>query len=487
MRHLSLSQRLALVFALLLLVCSTLTGWLQLRSNAAYSHQVIQRLSADLASHIAQHNPLLQADGLNRASVKRLFDQLMAVNPSVEVYLLDSQGQIIGDAAPAGRIVRHRVGLAPIEAFLAGQALPLYGDDPRSRDAKKVFSVTPLTLNGHTRGYLYVVLLGEEYNRLSDDARLGSAWRMAGWSIALILGCGLLAWLLAYRWVTRPVHALTHQVDRLEREGLETLSPETLAALQRVQGEDEVARLQRAFGRMARRITEQWRRLADQDRQRREFITTVSHDLRTPLTSLHGYLETLSLKQESLGEVDRRRYLATALTQSQKVGRLAQQLFELARLEYGAVKPQCEPFSFAELVQDVFQKFELAAETRGLTLNIDVVAGLPPITADIHMMERVLTNLLDNALRHTPPEGRIVVRLWQAQGRLWVELCDSGPGVPDALREALFQRPLSSAERRQESGGLGLLIVKRMLALHDGDIALVTGQPGACFRLSLPL
>ncbi|AOV95599.1 two-component sensor histidine kinase [Edwardsiella hoshinae] len=487
MRHLSLSQRLALVFALLLLVCSALTGWLQLRSNTAYSHQVIQRLSADLASHIARHNALLQADGVNRVSVKRLFDQLMAVNPSVEVYLLDSQGQIIADAAPPGRIMRHRVSLAPIDAFLAGKMLPLYGDDPRSLDGKKVFSVAPLTMNGHTRGYLYVVLQGEAYNRLSDDVRLSSAWPMVGWSIALILSCGLLAWLLVYRWVTRPVHALTRQVDRLEREGLETLSPETLAALQQVQGEDEVARLQRAFGRMARRITEQWRRLAEQDRQRREFITTVSHDLRTPLTSLHGYLETLSLKQDSLGEAERRRYLATALAQSQKVGHLAQQLFELARLEYGAVKPQREPFSFAELVQDVFQKFELAAETRGLTLSTDVVAGLPSITADIHMMERVLTNLLDNALRHTPPGGRIVVQLWQAQGRLWVELCDSGPGVADALQDALFQRPLSSSERHPGSGGVGLLIVKRMLALHDGDIALVASRPGACFRLSLPL
>ncbi|AIJ08034.1 MULTISPECIES: sensor histidine kinase [Edwardsiella] len=488
MSRLSLSQRLALVFALLLLVCSALTGWLQLRSNTQYSQQVIQRLSANLARHIAEHNPLLQADGLNPASVKNLFDQLMAVNPSVEVYLLDEQGRIIGDAAPPGRIVRHQVSLAPIAAFLAGKPLPLYGDDPRSPDARKVFSAAPLSLNGHTRGYLYVVLLGENYSRLSDDVRFGSAWRMAGWSIALILICGLLAWLLVYRWVTRPVHALMRQVGRLEHEGLETVQPATLAALQQIRGEDEVAQLQRAFGRMARRITEQWQRLTDQDRQRREFITTVSHDLRTPLTSLHGYLETLSLKRDTLSAADRRRYLDTALAQSQKVGRLAQQLFELARLEYGAVKPQREPFSFSELLQDVFQKFELAAEARGLTLSADVATGLPLISADIHMMERVLTNLLDNAVRHTPQEGRIVVRLWQEERRLWVELCDSGPGVPDGLRSALFQRPLSSSGARYGTGGLGLLIVKRMLELHGGDIALIARQrQGACFRLSLPL
>lgn len=110
---------------------------------------------------------------------------------------------------------------------------------------------------------------------------------------------------------------------------------------------------------MAKRIAEQWKTLAEQDQQRREFIANISHDLRTPLTSLHGYLETLSVKSSSLSDAERKRYLDIALAQSLKVGRLAQELFELARLEYGVVKPQKERMSFSELLQDIFQSLSL--------------------------------------------------------------------------------------------------------------------------------
>ena len=134
------------------------------------------------------------------------------------------------------------------------------------------------------------------------------------------------------------------------------------------------------------------------------------------MTSLHGYLETLSLKADTLGETERTRYLAIALAQSVKVGRLAQALFELARLEHGNVQPVLEPFSLVDLVQDVFQKFELPAEARHIRLRAGIPPRLPNVCADLGMIERVLTNLLDNAIRHTPAEGAIDVDL-AYQGR----------------------------------------------------------------------
>ena len=119
---------------------------------------------------------------------------------------------------------------------------------------------------------------------------------------------------------------------------------------------------ERTIGGMARRIAEQWQERAREDQSRREMVATLSHDLRTPLTSLHGYLETLVLKDATLAPAERRRYLEVALGQSRKVGRLAQDLFELAKLEHGAITPTLEDVDLADLLQDVFQKFELAAE-----------------------------------------------------------------------------------------------------------------------------
>ncbi len=153
---------------------------------------------------------------------------------------------------------------------------------------------------------------------------------------------------------------------------------------------------------MADRIEAQWRTLTQQDQERREMVANVSHDRRTPLASLHGYLETLSLKADKLGPEERQRYLAIALAQSVKVGGLAQSLFELARLEHGKLQPAPEDFSIVDLIQNVLEKFALPAQAKHLQLRAGVPPALPAVSADLGMIERVLTNLLDNAIRHTP-------------------------------------------------------------------------------------
>ncbi|HGM5488525.1 TPA: ATP-binding protein [Serratia fonticola] len=487
MKNLSLTQRLTLIFALLLLICCSISGWLQVRSSTQYSQAVVQRLSANLAQHIATSNPLLSSQGWNDQSVHTLFDQLMAVNPSVEVYLLDKQGNIVANAAPAGHIKRQKVDLLPIQALLDGAKMPIYGDDPRNLNTGKVFSAAPLTVNGNVEGYLYVVLLGEDYDALANSAQLNSAIYTALWSMGLVVVFGLLAGGVAFRWVTRPIRRLTQQVSALDGDGIAALQAYANTPAEGPR-RDEVGQLQLAFRRMAQRITEQWQALSLQDQQRREFIANISHDLRTPLTSLHGYLETLSVKSASLTEIDRQRYLDIALAQSRKVGRLAQELFELARLEYGVVKPQKETFSLSELVQDVFQKFELAAEARQQQLRADIQPGIPLVSADLSMIERVLTNLLDNAIRHTPAGGEIEVRLWPQGAKVMVQINDSGPGIPQELRSDLFIRPSIVNHARRHASGLGLMIVKRILQLHDSDITLVEQQhSGACFLFSVPV
>ena len=161
-------------------------------------------------------------------------------------------------------------------------------------------------------------------------------------------------------------------------------------------------------------------------------------------------------------------------------------MFELARLEYGVVKPEKESFAVADLVQDVLQKFELAAETRHQRLVADVVPGLPVVTADLGMIERVLTNLLDNAIRHTPEGGEIVVQLRPEQAAVRVEVSDTGPGIPGEQRQALFTRPVFSSRPDGSSGGLGLMIVHRILQLHGSDIRLLPRpEKGAVFSFLL--
>jgi signal transduction histidine kinase len=297
--------------------------------------------------------------------------------------------------------------------------------------------------------------------------------------MAVVALLGLVAGLVAFRFITRPLRQLTRAVQDFEREGVAALG-HTPALEAVARGGDEIGVLGQSFVQMAQRIDAQWKELTAQDQQRRELFANISHDLRTPLTSLHGYLETLRMKADLLDADERRRYLDIALGQSRKVGRLAQELFELARLEYGVVQPEKERFALADLVQDVFQKFELAAEARRQRLVADIAPGLPVVNADLGMIERVLTNLLDNAIRHTPEGGEIVVRLLRGDAStagVLVEIADTGPGIPRELQPVIFQRPAfaSSGER---GGGLGLMIVRRILQLHGSDIRLVP-RPGA--------
>ncbi len=305
------------------------------------------------------------------------------------------------------------------------------------------------------------------------------------WSMGLVAALGLLAGLAAFHWTTRPLRQLTTAVDRSYAGDAVPPGP-TVAPPSGQAGRDEITRLQQAFARMTQRIADQWQELKAQDLQRRELVANISHDLRTPLTSLHGYLETLRLKADTLSEDDRRRYLDIALDQSRKVGRLAQELFELARLECGVVKPDKAPFSLADLVQDVFQKFELAAAARGQHLVPDITAELPVVDGDFGMIERVLTNLLDNAIRHTPAGGEIRVALRRTGDSIEVRVSDTGPGVPEALRPQLFARPAITSGHR-DGGGLGLVIVRRILQLHGSDIRLLrSADRGAEFEFHLP-
>jgi signal transduction histidine kinase len=486
--RLTLTQRLSLVFAVLLLVCCGTSAWMQVRSNQMHELEVVQGLSRDLAQHIARDTVLMDRNGPMPNAVRELFSQLMLVNPSVEVYLLDTGGRIVGSAAPEGRIRREQVDLAPIQRLLKGEALPILGDDPRSVDGRKVFSAAPLRVNGQPAGYLYVVLLSEEHDRFAERGATSAALNTALLSIGLVALLCLIAGLTAFALITRPLRRLTEKVSQFDINGVPTASPEPEPEpIEKAASHDEIAVLDAAFRQMQARLGEQWRSLTRQDQERRELVANISHDLRTPLASLHGYLETLSLKDATLSPADRRRYLGIALDQSRKVGGLAQSLLELVRLEHGFVQPVLERFSLTDLVQDIFQKFELSAEARQIELKATFAPNVSAACADLGLIERVLTNLFDNALRHTPQGGEIELSLRPQGSFIEVTVSDTGPGIAPELREGLFLRPFNIGGARRD-GGLGLRIVHRILQLHGREIHLIDipGR-GATFRFSLPV
>jgi signal transduction histidine kinase len=301
--------------------------------------------------------------------------------------------------------------------------------------------------------------------------------------MAVVALLGVLAGLVAFRLITRPLRGLTTDMHALDLDRLAAGAAPPAAPAGPRAARDEIAILRNAFGRMAERIAEQWRALTRQDRQRRELFANVSHDLRTPLTSLHGFLETLATKRD-LTDAERRRYLEIALAQSEKVSRLAHELFELARLEHAAVAPEEEPFSLGDLVHDVMQKLALLADERRQRLTADVAPNLPSVIGSVPLIERALTNLLDNAIRHSSAGGEIRIALRATQGGVEVAVRDDGPGIrPEVLRA--LQEPGSARGARHAGGGLGLSIVRRILEIHGSRLELESSERGTCVRFAL--
>jgi signal transduction histidine kinase len=486
----SLYSRIAVVFAAVLIAFGTLLGWLSYRAAKVHQHEVMQRLSRDLASHMSSRGPLIGAAGPDRNAVRELFQMAVVVNPMIEAYLLDADGLILANSAPQGRLARERVALAPIHAFMRGDPLPVLGDSPRDASRRDIFSATPLKIDNRTAGYLYVLLVGGMYRQLGDEALQGFAVRSVAWIGAAGLGLALLVGLAAFAKITRPLNRLTRSVQAFEHQ--DSINDHPHAPARYATGaasDDEISRLAAAFERMSGQLKAQMHELQRQDGLRRELVANVSHDLRTPLTSMQNHLETLLRSGDDLANADRQRYLEVAVRQSQRVARLVQQLFELAQLECEETLPGAEIFSLSELLQDITQKFALVAADKAVQL----VATVQPlelfVRGDIGMIERVITNLLDNAIRHTPAGGSVSLEAVRSSAAVEVRVADTGVGIAAEHLPGLFERgsPLRRSAHRS-GGGLGLRIAGRILALHGTRISVASEVGcGTTFRFALPV
>lgn len=485
----SLYSRIAVVFAAVLIAFGTLLGWLSYRAAKVHQHEVTQRLSRDLASNMASRGPLIGAGGPDRNAVRELFQMAVVVNPMIEVYLLDADGLILANSAPQGRLAREGVALAPIRAFVRGDSLPVLGDSPRDASRQDIFSATPLMIDNRIVGYLYVLLVGGMYRQLADDALQGFAVRSAAWIGAAGLGLALLVGLAAFAKITRPLNRLTRSVQAFEHHDLVNEHPHSpkRRAIGGASG-DEISRLAAAFDRMSAQLNAQMRELQRQDGLRRELVANVSHDLRTPLTSMQNHLETLLRSGDDLASAERQRYLEVAVRQSQRVARLAQQLFELAQLECEETLPNAEIFSLSELLQDITQKFALVAADKAVRLMTTAQPLELFVRGDIGMIETVITNLLDNAIRHTSAGGSVSLEAVCSSTAVEVRVADTGAGIAAEHLPGLFERgsPLRRSAHRS-GGGLGLRIAGRILALHGTRISVASeAGRGTTFRFALP-
>lgn len=493
----TLYSKLAFVLFLFALFSGALFLYSVRTSAQNYHQEITQKLNLSLAKNIAKEALLMENNHINRSALENIFHMLMVINPNIEVYLLDNSGKILAYSAAKEKIKREAVALGPVQTFIStqGQTLqfPFYGDDPRHSNRQKIFSAAPISPDKLNEGYLYVILGGEALDNVVELLKGSYAMRTSLIGLLTSLSIALIAGLLTFGLFTKRLTTLSKVFLNYTKSRF-MYNPDSRYRSGK-SASDEIDQLGRHFNMMADHIDRQWDALKRSDDLRREMVANVSHDLRTPLASLNGYLETLLIKKQSLSETEKEEYLQTALRHSKRLGALIEELFELAKLD--SYKKLLEPsaFSMGELIQDVLQKFKLSAQKKGVHIVADYGQKMPSVVGDIGMIQRVLENLIENALRHTPQDGKVELSLTERsfspqKNRLVVKVRDTGSGIGTDELPHIFERFYRKQKSRQDDGhhaGLGLAIVKRILELHGGNVTAESKiNQGTLFTFDLP-
>lgn len=482
-----LVKKLWLAFILLIVLMGAsyifITGYLTLNYNQA----ITQRINANVADHVIQEKftnaaPFLEDGNVNKELFGDLMHDMMAVNRGIEVYLLNKSGDILYSV-----VLDHNenepmksVSLEPIHKFIESKGEEfVLGDDPLNAEEQNIFSAAPFNIDGR-EGYIYIIVAGKELAQISDNLFSSYFTKLSIGAIILTMLFSALIGLLSIWFLTKNLRIITQTVRKFQEGDLDIRieNPE--------QSDIEVVAL--SFNEMADTIVDNMDKMKSVDNLRRELIANVSHDLRTPLAVLKGYIETLQIKKDSLSESQKEEYLQITHNNIDKLSSLINQLFEYSKLEAEQVTPIKEPFSITELSHDLIAKFRLLAEEKEIHLQLENPEDNCMVHADIGLVERALQNLIENAIKYTEPNGKVTLSLVKMGKQIEINITDTGNGIPINDQPFIFDRYKQVNKNTQKRGlGLGLAIVKKIMDLHDTTI-IVLSKPyeGSSFIFKLP-
>ncbi len=467
------------------------------------------RADAFLGRVLAQYDNLLEVHARSPEGFKQFLSSLLLFEPDSQLYLLAADGTVL---AHTGQVVLppgFKVALEPVRqsaaAAVDAQARKLapyvMGDDPEHMDADTVVAARALQQRliraaEPVAGYLYLVFrkqgLPGASQALFHSSLAGPALVVV--AVLIVLGSALAAWIIGA--VTRPLRVISDEVAAASRDGFTAAAVPRLAAVptEKLAGDDEFSRLRQGFRALLATLRTQWDALQLMDRFRREGVSNLSHDLRSPLTATVACLETLEQRWAGDGRRDDDRHLVqVALRNTRNAAGLVRSLGDLALLDEPEFKLEPMRLDLAEVLDDIALRFGQRAAQQGVALRFEPQGGEAAVAAvDVELFERAVANLLDNALKFTPAGGQVVLRAGCANGQVQVAVADSGVGVAADALPHLFDRHYrarSSVEpaTSDEGKGLGLAIVKRIVELHGGSVE-VSSAPGqgTTVRMFLP-
>ncbi|MCF0069680.1 HAMP domain-containing histidine kinase [Dyadobacter sp. CY261] len=474
--------KISAVFAGLLLVLALVFVLIGSRFSKTYYMAAHQQLYGDIAGHLATFTQPIKNGRPDTTVTHDIIHSTMVANPSVEVYLLDTLGNITDYVVPQATVQMNKVDMSKVKQWLVSESgkRPL-GDNPKRSGEESIFSAAPVLENGKLAGYVYAVLASEKQKEILGALNDDLYFRLALYIFFAALLGAFVVGVVTFFLITDSICSIAGVFKKFQEGDYGA----------RINGyaKGNLGVLTSTFNEMADVIVDNFEKVTATDRLRQELIANVSHDLRTPLSIMQGYTETLMIKRDSLSRIEADRYLSIVHEGTKKLAGMVDQLFQYSKLEANVVAPQKEFFPIGELVSDIVSAYQLKVQERNIILKFDVTGTLPAVFADISLTERVFQNLLDNAIKFTPDGGQISIALAQTGDSVTTRVSDTGVGIAREYQEQIFER-YKQADLHASQGkgmGLGLAIVRKILELHQSSIRVFSERgTGAIFEFALP-
>ena len=444
-----------------------------------------ERANAFVGRVVELHPDLLDLHARDRVGFTGFLRTLLLFEPDSQLYLLDAAGNVLAASGRAQPAPGFKVRLEPVQQAVAiagdrRRAPYVMGDDPEHMNLDAVIAARPLRRtvirpDAGPAGYLYLVCqppgLNAGHVEVYRSSLMGTS--LLGLLCLIVLMTALAAWIVAT--VTRPLRDLSDAVARAQREGFDGAATlEAAPAAPTGRPRDEFAQLRAGFHAMLTRLRSQWDALRRLDQFRRESVSNLSHDLRSPLTATVACLETLDRRwaaDPTRGED--RAMLEVALRNTRNAAQLVRSLGDLALLDEPEFKLQPMTVDLGEVLDDIVMRFADRAAQQGVALQQASASDAVFAAVDIELFERAVANLVDNALKHTEAGGRVTLQADSGDEGLRITVTDTGRGIAAGDLEHLFDRLYTGSAARGDADGkgLGLAIVKRIVELHRGEVS----------------
>lgn len=416
---------------------------------------------------------------IDGAAISDLFDSI-ELSPQVVISVVDSDGRIVYRRQGSDAHSEPDVSWAPGSSAPTRPRTSVVELTSPVDGIKRVYGVA------HIRETGLVIKIGIPSSTLYEPARQRLIRYGLTGLVALLLAVG--AALAIERTISRPVRRLRATAQRLGAGDLTARSPRL--------GGGEIGDLGAAFNTMATQIAEREERLTELDRLKSEFVSSVSHELKTPLTTI----KLLAHLLQRTGLTDEQRdYTKTIAVECDRQIDFVGNLLDLSRIESGAYKLRKAPVAVSELMTSGVDVERHRAESLGLTLTIDVPADLPHVNGDFEALRRVVRSLIDNAIKYTPQGGHITVSARELVNGIAISVSDTGIGIPDTEQPHVFEKfyrvaseaddgPAGSPGTAASGVGLGLYLAQHIVSQLDAQLTVESKQDvGTTFTLILPL